>query len=126
MIEIEQRSWKHTNGTAISTVPRQREFYRLLCEGAARSGRLHLMLMYLGGRSIAYNLGITAADRYSYLKTSFLEDLRSYSPATVLRARLIESLCGEGIRYLDFPAQSYRWEAQWAEKLRWRYSVLVL
>lgn len=76
LLEIEQRSWKHANGTAISAVPRQREFYRLLCEGVAHRGRLHLLLMYLDGRPIAYNLGITAADRYSYLKTNFVEDLR--------------------------------------------------
>jgi CelD/BcsL family acetyltransferase involved in cellulose biosynthesis len=125
LLEIEARSWKHANGSAISDRPRQREFYRLLCEGASRSGRLHLMVMYLDDRPIAFNLGITAGDRYSYLKTSFDEELRPYSPATVLRARLVESLCAEGIRSLDFPAEPYRWEEQWTDRLRWHCSVLA-
>ena len=59
--------------------------------------------MYLDDRPIAFNLGITAGDRYSYLKTSFDEELRPLSPATVLRARLVESLCAEGLQHLDFP-----------------------
>ena len=59
LLSIEERSWKHAHGTAISAVPHQREFYRLLCEGAAGRGRLHLMLMYLDDVPIAFNLGIT-------------------------------------------------------------------
>lgn len=125
LLAIEVRSWKHGHGTAISAVSRQREFYRLLCEGAHRSRRLHLMLMYLGDVPIAFNLGIVIADRYSYLKTSFDERLRQASPATVLRARLVESLIADGIQTLDFPGQPYQWERQWAETLRWRRSVVV-
>ena len=125
LLTIEERSWKHAHGTAISAAPHQREFYRLLCDGSSDRGRLHLMLMYLDDTPIAYNLGITAADRYSYLKTSFDEGLRRFSPATVLRARLVEALIAEGVRSLDFPAEPYQWEEQWADTLRWHVSVLV-
>ncbi len=125
LLLIEERSWKHAHGTAISAVPHQREFYRLLCKGAAGRGRLHLTLMYLDDVPIAFNLGIMSADRYSYLKTSFDETLRRLSPATVLRARLVATLIAEGIRCLDFPAEPYQWEEQWTDKLRWHVSVLV-
>jgi CelD/BcsL family acetyltransferase involved in cellulose biosynthesis len=125
LLTVEQRSWKQAHGTAISAVPRQREFYRTLCLGAARAGRLHLMLMYLDDTPIAFNLGITAADRYSYLKTSFDETFRTLSPATVLRSRLVETLITEGFRSLDFPAEPYQWEEQWTDELRWHSSVVV-
>jgi CelD/BcsL family acetyltransferase involved in cellulose biosynthesis len=125
LLAIEERSWKHAHGTAISAVPHQRKFYRLLCEGAAGRGRLHLMLMYLDDMPVAFNLGITAGDRYSYLKTSFDEKLRRFSPATILRARLVETLIAEGVRTLDFPAEPYQWEEQWTDTLRWHLSVLV-
>ena len=125
LLAIEERSWKHSHGTAISAVPRQREFYRLLCEGASRRGRLHLMLMYLDDAPVAFNLGIMAGDRYSYLKTSFDERWRRLSPATILRARLVETLITEGARSLDFPAEPYQWEEQWTGTLRWHQSVLV-
>lgn len=125
LLSIEERSWKHSHGTAISAVPRQQTFYRLLCDGAASTGRLHLMLMYLNDIPIAFNLGIKVADRYSYLKTSFDERLRHLSPATVLRARLVEALILAGVRLLDFPAEPYQWEKQWTNDMRSRRSVLV-
>jgi CelD/BcsL family acetyltransferase involved in cellulose biosynthesis len=125
LLTVEERSWKQAHGTAITSIPRQREFYRLLCMGAARCGRLHLQVMYLDGRPIAFDLGLTAADRYSYLKTSFDESLRPASPATVLRARLVENLIKEGFRCVDFPAEPYEWEQQWSSGVRWHSSFLV-
>jgi len=125
LLTVEELSWKRTHGTAITSIPRQREFYRLLCTGAAQCGRLHLQVLYLDGRPIAFDLGITTADRYSYLKTSFDESLRLASPATVLRARLVESLIEEGFRFLDFPAEPYEWEEQWSSGVRWHSSFLV-
>lgn len=125
LLSIEERSWKHAHGTAVSAVPHQREFYRLLCDGLADRGQLHMLLMFLDDTPIAYDLGIVVADRYSYLKTSFVEGMRRFSPATVLRARLVEALIAEGVRSLDFPAEPYLWEKQWTETQRWHASVLV-
>jgi CelD/BcsL family acetyltransferase involved in cellulose biosynthesis len=125
MLAVEARSWKHAHGTAISAVPHQGVFYRALCEGAARRERLHLHLLYLDGRPIAHDLGIVSQGRYSYLKSSFDEDFRQYSPATVLRARLIESLIADGIASFDFPGELYEWEHQWTDELRWHKSVTV-
>jgi len=125
LLAVEERSWKHSRGTAISVMPRQQLFYRHLFEGAARRGRLHLMLMYLDDVPIAFNLGITSGERYSYLKTSFDETFRHLSPATVLRARLVETLIADGIRALDFVGEPHQWEEQWTDTLRWHSSVLV-
>jgi CelD/BcsL family acetyltransferase involved in cellulose biosynthesis len=125
LLEVEERSWKHAHGTAITRIQRQRDFYRQLCDGAVHCGRLHLLVLYLDGRPIAYDLGVTTGGRYSYLKTSFDEAVRAASPATVLRAHLVESLISEGFQTLDFPAEPYEWEEQWASGVRWHRSVLV-
>jgi len=125
LLVVDQRSWKHAHGTAISAIGSQRSYYRSLCEGALRRGRLHLMVMYLGARPIAYNRGLRHLDCYSYLKTSFDEEFRAVSPATVLRARLIQTLIDENVRSLDFPAEPYQWEEQWTGQLRWHTSILL-
>jgi CelD/BcsL family acetyltransferase involved in cellulose biosynthesis len=124
LLSIEERSWKHAHGTAISAVPHQRLYYRTLSAGALERGRLHLVLMYLNDRPIAFDLGIKHDDRYYYLKTSFDEEFRRLSPATVLRAHLVETLIGEGVHSLDFPAEPYQWEEQWTDQLRWHKSIL--
>jgi len=54
------------------------------------------------------------------LKTSYDAETRALSPATVLRARLIESLIQRGIVDFDFPGEPYTWESQWTDALRWR------
>ena len=125
LLEVERRSWKHDVGTAISTVPQQEAFYRELTRAAAHRGRLHLLLMYLDGRPIAFNLGLVVGRRYSYLKTSFDESLRKLSPSTVLRARLVESLIDEGIDELDFQTEHYQWKAQWTNQARHHQSIVV-
>ena len=47
------------------------------------------------------------------------------SPATVLRARLIESLIARGIARLDFPGEPYEWESQWTNQVRRRVVLSV-
>jgi len=125
ILYVERNSWKHEHGTAISAVARQTGFYRDLCRGAAEAGRLHLSFLYLANEPIAYNLGYLHDNRYYYLKTSYHEQYRSYGAATYSRARLIESLIDQGIRFFDFPGEPYEWEQQWADMLRWHKSVAV-
>lgn len=125
LLAVDSRSWKQANGSAIPARPEQRAFYRLLGEGALRHDRLHLTLLYLDGRPIAFNYGLTLRDTYYYIKTSFDEEFRRVSPATVLRAQLVRSLVEEGIQVLDFPAEPYQWEEQWTDQMRWHRSILL-
>lgn len=125
LLAVDERSWKHAHGTAITAVPRQQVFYRSIAEESHRRGRLHLTLMYLDGRPIAFNLGLLQGDRYYYLKTSYDETLRQAGVATVFRARLVESLIGDGMGWLDFPGEPYQWEEQWTDDFRWQESFLV-
>lgn len=125
LLAVEERSWKHAHGTAITVIPRQREFYRRLCAGALRRNRLQLALMYLDRRPIAFNLGYERAGRYHYLKSSYDASMRELGAATVFRAKLLEMLAAEGVRFVDFPGEPYQWEAQWARTLRWNSSVLI-
>ena len=125
LLQVERASWKHAHGTAISAVDRQSRFYRDLCEGAARRGRLHLQFLTLGGCPVAYNLGYIANGRYSYLKTSYDEQYKPLGVATYLRARLIASLIASGVQAVDFPAEPYAWERQWTETVRWHKVLSV-
>ncbi len=122
---IEERSWKHDRRTAISSVKKQANFYKTLCDAANERGRLHLLFLCLNNEPIAYNMGLIKDKKYFYLKTSFVEDLRQVSPSTILRAKLVEDLILGGTRYFDFPGEPYAWERQWTEELRWHKSLLI-
>lgn len=125
LLDVERQSWKHAHGTAITSVPRQTAFYRRLCEESWRRGDLHLMLMYLDGRPVAFNLGLVHGSCYYYLKTSYDQALKQAGAATVFRARLVERLMAEGVRLLDFPGAPYQWEEQWADDVQWHDSAVV-
>lgn len=125
LLDVERQSWKHAHGTSITAVPRQLAFYRRLCEESWRRGNLHLTLMYLDGRPIAFNLGLVHGSCYYYLKTSYDQALKQAGAATVFRARLVERLMAEGVALLDFPGAPYQWEEQWADEVQWHDSVVV-
>jgi CelD/BcsL family acetyltransferase involved in cellulose biosynthesis len=125
LLTVERNSWKQEHGTAITVVGRQMAFYKDMAREAAAVGRLRLHFLTIDGTAVAYNLGYLAGDCYSYLKTSFDEHVRALGAATYLRAHLVESLIGQGVRWLDFPAEPYEWERQWAETVRWHRSLLI-
>ncbi len=125
LLHIEERSWKNDHGTSINRVKKQEKFYKLLCENTSENGWLHLVFLYLNNEPIAYNMGLVANDIYYYLKTSYVNEYRKVSPSTVLRARLIEDLIAQGVRFFDFPGEPYEWEKQWADSLRWHKGMIL-
>ncbi len=125
LLAVEKNSWKQANGTAITAIGRQTNFYRDMSRGAASFGRLQLHFLMIEGAPVAYNLGYVVGDRYSYLKTSFDERVRPLGASTYLRAHLVESLIAQRMRWLDFPAEPYEWERQWTETVRWHRSILI-
>ena len=125
LMQVERASWKHTHGSAISAIDHQSAFYRDFCLGAHAEGNLHLQWLTIDERPIAYNLGYLQGDRYHYLKTSYDQTLRALSPSTMLRARLLEGLIRQGVRFFDFPGEPYEWEAQWTDTARWRQVLTI-
>ncbi len=118
LLDVERASWKQAQGTSISAIARQTGFYRDLCLGAAARGRLRLHFLMLNGEAVAYNLGYVKDRCYFYLKTSCVEQHKKLGIATYLRARLVEGLIASGVRTMDFPAEPYDWESQWADTVR--------
>lgn len=125
LLSIEHRSWKQAHGTSISSVSRQTTFYRRFCSSAFLKGWLHLGFLCLDDRPVAYNLGLIVKDTYYYLKTSYDHAERPLSPATLLRAKLIEDLIGRGVKRFDFPGEPYEWESQWADEVRGHQSLTL-
>lgn len=124
-LHVEEKSWKYYHGTAIINVKKQEKFYRKFCEYEYETGRLHLFFLYLDELAIAYNMGVIKDNKYLYLKTSYDEEFKKASPATVLRAELIKELISKGIEYFDFPGEPYEWELQWADDIQWHKSLII-
>lgn len=125
LLQIEQGSWKQSFGSSITAVARQSGFYRDFASAAFGRGALHLQWLTINAQPVAYNLGYMTQGGYHYLKTSYDHAYRPVSPATVLRARLVEGLIERGVDRLDFPGEPYEWESQWTDTVRRRTVLSV-
>lgn len=118
ILAVEQSSWKHAHGWAMSSAAAATDFWHHIFDSAWAEGRLHAQVLTIDGRPAAYNLGYVVGDQYSYLKTSFASEFRDIGAATFLRARLVEDLIERGVHVVDFPGEPYEWERQWTEEVR--------
>lgn len=115
--DVEQRSWKESAGTSITTQQRQQAFYEKFAPLAAQSGILSAHVLLLDGRAIAYILGVAAGDGvFLDLKESFDAACSDYSPGHVLKRFAIEALIARGVRTYDFMGRCEPYKMKWTDK----------
>ncbi len=125
ILSIEEKSWKHKHGTAITCSEKQRQFYRLLFTGAAAKGRLRLAVLRLNGEPVAFEVGLLKGKKYYGVHGSYDEKFRKENPGTVLLARYIEDLIHDGIQEYDWFGEPFEWESRWTDTYRRHRSLLL-
>jgi CelD/BcsL family acetyltransferase involved in cellulose biosynthesis len=122
---IEESSWKHMNGTGITSSEIQRKFYHELFEGAFNKGRLRFCFLCFNKEPIAYEVGLIKGKRYYGVHGSYAESFKTENPGTILLARFIEDLIEDGIEEYDWFGEPFEWESRWTDKYRWHESILI-
>lgn len=79
MLEVEASGWKGEAGTAIREIPGDRAFYTELTRRSAAAGALHLAIMRIEGRAIAFDYGILSSDRCLAFKAGYREEFAAQS-----------------------------------------------
>jgi CelD/BcsL family acetyltransferase involved in cellulose biosynthesis len=125
MLRIEEASWKHKHGTGISSTDKGRRFYKTLCRGESKYGRLRVGMLYLNQTPIAYEMGLVNGKKYYSVHGSYDEAHKKNSPGIVLLAQFINGLIEEGIEELDFFGEPFEWQQNWTDKYRWHRSILI-
>ena len=113
MMHIERNSWKHAAGTSISRKPEQDRFYQALLPHAARAGQWLSALLTLDGEPIAHRLSIAENGVALGLKTSYVDTMKKYSPASVLQWIYLQHVHKLGIRCFDFSGETESHKMQW-------------
>jgi CelD/BcsL family acetyltransferase involved in cellulose biosynthesis len=125
MYTIETKSWKEGEGTSITTQAHARRFYDVFLPLAAARGWLACVLLELGGRPAAFDMGVLHAGKYYMLKTSYDQEWKDVSPGFVLRAHVIEQLFERGASEHDFLGDPEPWKLRWTDQVR-RHENLYL
>jgi CelD/BcsL family acetyltransferase involved in cellulose biosynthesis len=125
VLSIEEKSWKHKNGTAMTSTEKQRAFYRTLCKGAFDKGRLRLSILTLNNEPIAFEMGLLKDNKYYSVHGSYDEKFKKENPGTMLLAKFIEDLIHDGIKEFDFFGEPFEWERNWTDQFRWHTSLAI-
>lgn len=122
---IEDSSWKHKNGTGITSTETQRVFYRELCRRESAERRLRLWVLHLNDRPIAYELGVVSENRYYDVHGSYNDEFKHEGPGTILFAHVIHELIEEAIHELDFFGEPFVGQQRWTQVARWHRALLI-
>jgi len=118
IFEIEDKSWKVAEGTAITSVQRRQDFYSMLAERTAKAGWLRIYILSLDNKPIAYDFSLLFENRYFMLKTSYDEAFGKLSPGVVLRWYVVEDLFKIGCAEHNFLWGKEPYKMQWSDGVR--------
>jgi len=113
--EVECRSWKGAEGTAVLKSPEMFGFYCRQARQLAAWGQLQLTYLELGGRAIAFEYGWNAKGVYCSPKVGYDEAFRRLSPGQLLRYELLERFFADSEqRRFDFVGPLAEATARWS------------
>jgi CelD/BcsL family acetyltransferase involved in cellulose biosynthesis len=84
-LALEAAGWKGQEGTALAAGPGA-EFFRAVCGTFAEVGRLQMLTMQAGDRTVAMQSALIAGEGLFCLKIAYDESLGRFSPGTQLMA----------------------------------------
>lgn len=122
--ELEGRSWKAQEGTAIRPDNDQGRFYMTLLQSAAGKGEAVVYEYLFNGKTVASNLCLRRASTLVILKTTYDESIKAYSPAFLLNEELTQTLFGEQqIHRLEYYGRVMEWHTRWTDNHRTLYHL---
>jgi CelD/BcsL family acetyltransferase involved in cellulose biosynthesis len=120
--EIESRSWKASEGTAVSPDNDQGRFYADLFRRFARRGRARCYQLVIDGRVAASDLCVLGDEEIVILKTTFDEAFKDYSPAFLMReAAFLGLFEGDWCKRIEFYGRVMEWHTRWTNEIRHMY-----
>ncbi|MBS0209491.1 MAG: GNAT family N-acetyltransferase [Planctomycetes bacterium] len=112
---IEDRSWKGAEGSSMARTPGQAELSLRIAQQLAAWGQLHVALLEVGGRAVAFELGCQAKGTYFSPKIGHDPQFANLSPGQLLRHELLQHFVREqSINRVDFWGPLTEATARWA------------
>ncbi len=117
-LEIEKRSWKGRNGTAILQLPGRADFFHRYCMMKAADGSLRLSFLRVDGETAAMQIAVERDDAYWLLKIGYDETYARCSPGQLMIADTIGWAARRGLRSYEFLGKAEDWISIWTETVR--------
>jgi CelD/BcsL family acetyltransferase involved in cellulose biosynthesis len=112
--DIEFKSWKGRNGTAIKCLPETEAFYRDLAHWAVSNGSLLLLILKLDDVPIAADYCFICEETIFLLKPAYDESFSNISPGNLLHYKALEYLSeNKQITRCNFLGACEEWKMEW-------------
>lgn len=113
--EVEDRSWKGTEGTSVLKKPGMLEFFLREASHLAEWGQLELVFLEHRGQPIAFDYGFNVKGVHFTPKVGYDESYAKFGPGQQLMMRLLQRLHDDPQRRLiDFLGDPDAWKVSWA------------
>ena len=89
-LRVEASGWKGRDGTAMASVPEHADFFRDMCARFRAAGRLQLLTLEAGGRTVAVKCNLAAGEGLFCFKIGYDGELGAYSPGLQLERSNVE------------------------------------
>jgi CelD/BcsL family acetyltransferase involved in cellulose biosynthesis len=100
-LRLEASGWKGRAGTAIACRPGHAAWFREVCVALAREGRLEVLSLEVGGKTIGMDVAFVSAGTAFHLKTAYDEEFSDYLPGMQPLLHLVEELPGGDMQVRD-------------------------
>lgn len=122
--QMEARSWKGREGTAITEDNDQALFYREIMEHFCARGEGLIYQLCLNGKVIGSEIYLERNGMLVGLKTTFDEDSREISPGFLMKYLIMRQVFAEGqVQVIEFYGRATDWHTKWATHIRTMYHV---
>ncbi|MFK8053411.1 MAG: GNAT family N-acetyltransferase [Woeseiaceae bacterium] len=116
---IEQAGWKGKQGTAIDLSDSQGVFYLDAFERFAKNGNVRILELLAGDQVVSSRIVVFLESSAVFLKTTYDEKLKKYSPGRILLQKTVEYLFGlEQLEQVEFYTKVTPDQAQWSTATR--------
>lgn len=116
--EVENRSWKGEQGTALARDAARGAFYRRYTRHVASRGQLRIGLLRIGGQTAAMQISIVQSAALWVLKVGYDPQFQKASPGILLMIEQIKQAVAEGLACYELLGTVEPWIQVWTEHER--------
>jgi CelD/BcsL family acetyltransferase involved in cellulose biosynthesis len=124
-LRLEESAWKRDAGTAISSDPQVRKFYKTFAFRAAEKNWLRLNFLKAGAQRIAFDYSLAYNHQLFLLKLGYDPAFSAFSPSNLLLSMNLESAFEQGLVKYDFLGENADWKRCWARDETRNYWLFV-
>lgn len=116
--QVELKSWKHANGSAITSREGETGFYEHLLPALAAEGQVHCTVLFLQGQPVAHSIDLLGRQRTYGMKTSYDRSHAKLRPGVLLMVGRLERYFADGMREYDFLGDVEPYKMEWTPTTR--------